>query len=150
MICILTTFKVFSYRILRVPDRGLDSSEYDGTQTAVVLSSLIVIIAFLSVPNLINYSMVSSYKKLKDAANLIRGMDEIYKEKAEKGLPQGYDLTMLLCYCIVSLWRLIVTIVIYVIYCDVWDFTIGSHRMVEDFFWRQLLTILDVKDPVQP
>ena len=94
--------------------------------------------------------MVSSHKKLKDAANMIRGMDEKYKEKAEQGLPQGYDLTMLLCYCIVSLWRLIVTIVIYVIYCDVWDFTIGSHRMVEDFFWRQLLTILDVKDPVQP
>ena len=110
----------------------MDSFEYGGTEAAVVFS-FVGIMVLLSVPNLINFSMVSSFDKLKNAANMIRGMDEKYKEKALGGLPQGYDLSVLACYTFVSLWRLAITVIIYLIYCGVWDFSMNEHRIVVKF-----------------
>ena len=118
-----------SSHLLRLPHRGLDSFEYGGTEAAVVFS-FVGIMVLLSFPNLINFSMVSSFEKLKNAANMIRGMDEKYKQKALNGLPQGYDLSVLVCYTFVSLWRLTITVIIYLIYCGVWDFEMNFHRMV--------------------
>ena len=76
--------------------------------------------------------MVSSVDKIKNVANMIRGMDEKYKQLALNGLPQGYDLSVLVCYSIISLWRLTVTVIIYFIYCSVWSIEMSQHEACND------------------
>ena len=63
--------------------------------------------------------MVSAVNKIRGWADEIRGMDEKYKTLALNGLPQGADLSVMACYSFISLWRMGITFIVFIIQINI-------------------------------
>ena len=63
--------------------------------------------------------MVSAVNKIRGWADEIRGMDEKYKMLALNGLPQGADLSVMACYSFISLWRMGITFIVFIIQINI-------------------------------